>query len=151
MTKATRVVVQQVNPIKDAYNATEKWVKDHKDLLIEVAAIAGGVLAGLACTAVTAGAGAVACMVGAAALIDLAKDSAQDNTHNWGDAFGSLGTGALQGLAGGVGGIVGGKVAAFAAGKLGGLAGTLAGRTSPGAVEGRPARQRDRSQGAATG
>jgi RHS repeat-associated protein len=134
--KYVRVVKQAVNHIKDAYNAAEKWVKDNKDMLIEIAAIAGAVLAGLACTAVTAGAGAVACMVGAAALINLAKDSAQGNIHNWGDAFGSLGTGALQGLAGGVGGIVGGKVAALAVGKLGGLAASVGGRMLSGGVSG---------------
>jgi RHS repeat-associated protein len=134
--KATRVVTQAVDHVKDAYDATEKWVKEHKNVLIEAAAIAGGVLAGLACTAATAGAGAVACMVGAAALINLAKDAAQGHVHNFGDAFGSVGTGALQGLAGGVGGIVGGKIAGLVVGKLGGLAGTVAGRMLGGAITG---------------
>jgi RHS repeat-associated protein len=136
VTKATRVVHETVNHVKDVYDATAKWVKEHKDLLIEVAAIAGGVLAGLACTAATAGAGAVACMVGAAALINLAKDAAQGHIHNWGDAFGSLGTGALQGLAGGVGGIVGGKIAALAVGRLGAFGASIAGRALAGGIAG---------------
>jgi RHS repeat-associated protein len=131
-----RVATKAVNHIKDAYNATEKWVKDHKNLLIEVAAIAGGVLAGLACTAVTAGAGAVACMVGAAALINLAKDAAQGNIHNWGDAFGSLGTGAVQGLFGAAGGVIGGKVAGFVVGKLGSMAANIGGRMLAGGIAG---------------
>ncbi len=136
VTKATRVVQETVNHVKDVYDATAKWVKEHKDALIEVAAIAGGVLAGLACTAATAGAGAVACMVGAAALINLAKDAAQGHIHNWGDAFGSLGTGALQGLAGGVGGIVGGKIAALAVGRLGAFGASIAGRALAGGIAG---------------
>lgn len=134
--KTVRVVKQAASKVKDAYNATEKWVKDHKNLIIEAVAIGGAILAGLACTAVTAGAGAVACMVGTAALINLAKDAAQGNIHNWGDAFGSLGTGAVQGLAGGVGGAIGGKVAGAVVGKLGKFAGTLGGRMLSGGVGG---------------
>jgi len=136
MAKTVRVVHHAVNTVKDAYHATEKWVKEHKNLLIEVAAIAGGVLAGLACTAVTAGAGAVACMVGAAALINLAKDAAQGNIHNWGDAFGSLGTGAVQGLFGAAGGVIGGKVAGFVVGKLGSVAANVGGRMLAGGIAG---------------
>ena len=134
--KTVRAVKQVAHKVKDAYNATEKWVKDHKNLIIEAVAIGGAILAGIACTAVTAGAGAVACMVGAAALINLAKDAAQGNIHNWGDAFGSLGTGAVQGLAGGVGGAIGGKIAGAAVGKLGKFASTLGGRVLSGGVSG---------------
>jgi hypothetical protein len=75
-------------------------------------------------------------MAGSMALINLAKDAAQGNIHNFGDAFGSLGKGALQGLAGAAGGVVGGKLASFAAGKLGGLATSLGGRMLTGALEG---------------
>ncbi len=134
--KTVRVVKQAATKVKDAYSATEKWVKDHKNIIIEAVAIGGGILAGIACTAATAGVGAVACMVGAAAVINLAKDAAQGNIHNWGDAFGALGTGAAQGLAGGVGGAIGGKVAGAVVGKLGKLAGTLGGRVVSGGISG---------------
>jgi RHS repeat-associated protein len=134
--KTIRHVKQVANKVKDVYHATKKWVKDHKNAIIEAVAIGGAILAGIACTAVTAGAGAVACMVGTAAIINLAKDAAQGNIHNWGDAFGSLGTGALTGLAGGVGGAIGGKVAGALAGKLGSYAGSLGGRMLSGGVAG---------------
>jgi hypothetical protein len=76
---------------------------------------------------VTAGAGAVACMIGASALVNLTKDALEGNVHSLGDALGSLGTGALQGLAGGVGGAVAGKLGTMVAGKVGsGLMGRLA-------------------------
>jgi ApbE superfamily uncharacterized protein (UPF0280 family) len=115
----------------------EKWVKENKDLLIDIAAIGGAIVAGLACTAVTAGVGAIACMAGTAALINLAKDAAKGEVNNWGDVFGSLGTGALTGLAGGVGGIVGGKIAGALATKAGSVfAGGLGGRVFGGAVSG---------------
>ena len=97
----------------------QQWAKDHKDLLIEIAAIGVGVLAGLACGAITLGVGAVACMVGAGALINLAKDAAQGNIKNWGDAFSSMGTGAVTGLLGAFGGFVGAKVAGALASKIG--------------------------------
>ncbi|HET6215159.1 MAG TPA: RHS repeat-associated core domain-containing protein, partial [Micromonosporaceae bacterium] len=134
--KTVRVVKKAASKVKDAYNATEKWVKDNKNAIIEVVAIGGAILAGIACTAATAGAGAVACMVGAAAVINLAKDAAEGNIHNWGDGLGSLGTGALQGLAGAAGGAIGGKVASALAGKLGTFAGSLGGRMLSGGVAG---------------
>ncbi|OLB75035.1 MAG: hypothetical protein AUI14_22170 [Actinobacteria bacterium 13_2_20CM_2_71_6] len=134
--KATRVVHQAVNSVKDAYHATEKWVKEHKDLIIEVAAIGAGVLAGLACTAATAGVGAVACMVGASALVNLAKDAAQGHIHSFGDALGSALKGGAQGLLGAAGGVIGGKVAGLVVGKLGGLAASVGGRMLSGAISG---------------
>jgi len=124
---AKRVAKNPVGAIKDAAKATAKFVVKHKDALLEIAAIGGAILAGMACTAVTAGAGAIACMVGASALINLAKDAAQGDIHSVGDALGSLGTGALQGLAGGVGGAVAGKLGTLVAGKVGsGIVGRLA-------------------------
>jgi hypothetical protein len=75
-------------------------------------------------------------MVGAAAIINLAKDAAQGNIHNWGDAFGSLGTGALQGAAGAFGGAIGGRLAGAVAGKLGPMAASLGGRMLAGGVSG---------------
>ncbi|WP_350276525.1 LamG-like jellyroll fold domain-containing protein [Kribbella sp. HUAS MG21] len=126
--KVTKTVKQVANTVKDAHYAAAKWVKEHKDTLIQVAAIVAGVAAGIACTAVTAGAGAVACAVGAAALINLGKDAAQGNIHSFKDALGSLGHGAVQGsigaFTGGVGGIVAGKIA----GALGGFGAKVGGR-----------------------
>ncbi|GIJ44113.1 hypothetical protein Val02_09990 [Virgisporangium aliadipatigenens] len=134
--KVARTAQSAAARVADAYNAAEKWVKENKDLLIDVAAIGGAVLAGLACTAVTAGAAAIACMAGTAALINVAKDAGQGKINNWGDAFGSLGSGALTGLGGGVGGIVGGKIAGALATKLGtSLAARMAGGAFAGGVE----------------
>jgi RHS repeat-associated protein len=134
--KVTRTVKQAANVVKDAHTAAAKWVKEHKDTLIQVAAIVAGVAAGIACTAVTAGAGAVACAVGAAALINLGKDAAQGNIHGVKDALGSLGQGALQGslsiVTGGVGGVVAGKMA----GALGGFAAKVGGRVLQGFAAG---------------
>ncbi|NEN39817.1 hypothetical protein G3V76_24470, partial [Escherichia coli] len=101
---AKRVVKDPIGAVKDAAKATKQFVVTHKDALLEIAAVGVGILAGMACTAVTAGAGAVACMVGASALVNLTTDALEGNVHSLGDALGSLGTGALQGLAGGVGG-----------------------------------------------
>ncbi|MFC0526926.1 RHS repeat-associated core domain-containing protein [Phytohabitans kaempferiae] len=93
--KAVRTVKKAATVVKDAAKATGKWVKEHKDTLIEIAAIGAGILAGLACTAATAGAGAVACMVGAAALVNVAKDYAQGDINSVGDLLTSAGTGGV--------------------------------------------------------
>ncbi|MEV6299127.1 polymorphic toxin-type HINT domain-containing protein [Actinoplanes sp. NPDC051861] len=123
---AKRAVKNPVAAIKDAAKATATFVAKHKDAILEVAAVGLGIVAGLACTFVTAGAGALACMVGASALVNLAKDAAQGNISSFGDALGSLGTGALSGLVGGVGGAIAGKVGTLVAGKLGtGILGRL--------------------------
>jgi hypothetical protein len=34
VTKATRVVQETVNHVKDVYDATAKWVKEHKDRIL---------------------------------------------------------------------------------------------------------------------
>ncbi|WP_410814556.1 LamG-like jellyroll fold domain-containing protein [Micromonospora sp. 067-2] len=134
--KAQRVVKKATTAVRDAANSTTKWVKDHKDVLIEIAAVGGAILAGLACTAVTAGAGAIACMAGTAALINLAKDAAQGDIHSIGDALGSLGTGAVTGLIGGAGGAVAARVGAVVAKKVGtGLVGRLATEAAENGVE----------------
>ncbi|MEH1092231.1 LamG-like jellyroll fold domain-containing protein [Micromonospora sp. CPCC 205739] len=134
--KAHRAVKKAVSNVKDAANATKKWVKEHKDVLIEVAAIGGAILAGMACTAVTAGVGALACMAGAGALINLAKDAAQGDIHSIGDALGSLGTGTVTGLIGGAGGAIASRVGAVVAKKVGtGLAGRLATEAAENGVE----------------
>ncbi|WP_432836895.1 polymorphic toxin-type HINT domain-containing protein [Dactylosporangium sp. CA-092794] len=132
--------VALVKKIADAKQHAVQFVQEHKKAIIEGLAIVGGIAAGLACTAATAGAGAVACMVGASALINLAKDAAEGNIHSWKDALGSAGTGALQGLAGAaggyLGGVVGGKVACWAATKLTGLAVNTFGKIAAGAISG---------------
>jgi RHS repeat-associated protein len=134
--RVVKTVKHVVHRVKDAYHATAKWVKEHKDTLIQVAAIVAGVAAGLACTAVTAGVGAAACAVGAAALINLGKDAAQGNIHGFKDALGSLGQGAIQGslgvVTGGVGGLVAGKVASA----MGGFAAKVGGRMVAGFAAG---------------
>ncbi|MCP2328803.1 RHS repeat-associated protein [Hamadaea flava] len=134
--KVAKTVKAAANKVKDAYHATAKWVKEHKDTLIQIGAIVAGVAAGIACTAVTAGAGAVACAVGAMALINLGKDAAQGNIHGFKDALGSLGQGALQGalsvVTGGVGGVVAGKIA----GALGAFGAKAGGRMIAGFVSG---------------
>ncbi|MFI5936340.1 LamG-like jellyroll fold domain-containing protein [Actinoplanes sp. NPDC051494] len=94
---ATKAVTNPSAAIRDA----KKWAKDHKALLIEVAALGAGIIGGLACSAMTAGVGTVACMVGAAALVNVAKDAAKGDIKNWGDAFQSVGVGAVTGLLGG--------------------------------------------------
>ncbi|WP_344615052.1 LamG-like jellyroll fold domain-containing protein [Dactylosporangium salmoneum] len=134
--RVVRVTKKVVTHVRDAYHATEKFVKDHKNAIIEIAAIGVGIVGALACTAATAGAGAVACMVGAAAVINVAKDAAEGNIHDVGDLARSAGTGALQGLAGGVGGAVGGRLATGVMSKVGPFAATFAGRTLSGALSG---------------
>ena len=134
--KAKRAYAETRQKLADAYQASATWVADHKSLLIEIAAIGVGIGAGLLCGAITLGVGAAACMIGASALINLTKDAAQGNIHNWGDGFASFGTGALQGLGGAAGGLVGGKLAAITAGKLGGIASRLGSRMLLGAIEG---------------
>jgi len=124
--KATRVVKKAAGSIKDAASATKKWAAEHKDTIIEVAAIGGAILAGMACTAATGGAAAVACMAGTSALINLAKDVAQGDIHSVGDALGSLGTGAVTGLAGGAGGLAAGKIGTLVSARVGtGITGRL--------------------------
>ncbi|WP_330186416.1 LamG-like jellyroll fold domain-containing protein [Dactylosporangium sp. AC04546] len=132
--KVKRAVKKAAKNVSDAYHASAKWVKDHKNAIIEIAAIGAGILGGLACTAATGGVGAVACMAGAAALINVAKDAAQGNIHNLGDVFQSAGTGALQGVMGSVGGVVGGRLAVGLVSKLGPFAGSFVGRTLAGGV-----------------
>ena len=122
-----------IENVSKAASAVGEFVAEHKDAIIEGLAIVGGIAAGLACTAATAGAGAVACMVGAAALINLAKDAAQGDIHSFGDAFKSAGIGAAQGLLGAGAGAIGGKIAGAVLGKVG--AG-IAGRALGGAVNG---------------
>jgi len=134
--KAVESVGAVVETVSKAADAVGQFVQEHQDAIIEGLAIVGGIAAGLACTAATAGAGAVACMVGAAALINLAKDAAQGNINSFGDAFKSAAVGGLQGLVGAGAGAIGGKVAGAVVGKLGSFGGKVGGRMLEGAVDG---------------
>jgi RHS repeat-associated protein len=133
LANAKRAVQEKINQVKDAARAAADWIAEHKDTILEVAAIAAAIGAGLACTAITAGAGAVACMVGTAALINVAKDYAQGDIKDWGDLAQSAGTGALTGLGGGAAGIIGGRIASAVGGRLGA---SLFGRAGAGAISG---------------
>ncbi|MEV6304302.1 RHS repeat-associated core domain-containing protein [Actinoplanes sp. NPDC051861] len=121
-----------IETVSKAAATVGEFIAEHKDMILEVAAIAGSILAGLACTAATAGAAALACIAGTAALINLAKDAGQGNIHNWKDALKSAGTGAATGLIGGGAGMVGAKVAGAVATRVAGTAG----RALAGAAEG---------------
>jgi RHS repeat-associated protein len=121
-----------IETVSKAAVAAGQWVMEHKDAILEGLAIVGSIAAGLACAAATAGAGAVACMVGAAALINLAKDMGQGDIKNWKDAAKSAGIGAAQGLMGAGAGAIGAKVAGAVAARGVGLAG----RVAAGAVTG---------------
>ncbi|MEU4218228.1 polymorphic toxin-type HINT domain-containing protein [Actinoplanes sp. NPDC026623] len=134
--KAVEQVGPLVESVSNAAAAVGQFVQEHSDAIIEGLAIVGGIAAGLACTAATAGAGAVACMVGAAALINLAKDAGQGNIHSFGDAFKSAAIGGAQGLLGAGAGAIGGRVAGAMVGRLGSAAGSIGGRMLSGGVAG---------------
>jgi len=134
--KAVEQVGALVENVSKAAEAVGQFVQEHSDAIIEGLAIVGGIAAGLACTAATAGVGAVACMVGAAALINLAKDAAQGDIHSFGDAFKSAAIGGAQGLLGAGAGAIGGKVAGALVGRLGSAAGSIGGRALSGGVAG---------------
>ncbi|GLY92787.1 LamG-like jellyroll fold domain-containing protein [Actinoplanes sp. NBRC 103695] len=134
--KAVASVGAVVENVSKAADAVGQFVQEHQDAIIEGLAVVGGIAAGLACTAATAGVGAVACMVGAAALINLAKDAAQGNIHSFGDAFKSAAIGGATGLLGAGAGAIGGKVAGAVVGKLGSFGGKVGGRLLEGAVDG---------------
>ena len=134
--KATKVVKTAADKVADAYKASAKWVVEHKDTLIEIGAMATGIIAGLACTVATGAVAVGACLVGTSAIINLAKDAAEGNIHSWTDALKSAGSGAEQGLLGIAGGAVGGKIASTVLGKIGGRLLPLAGRVLGGAISG---------------
>ncbi|MFG1606771.1 LamG-like jellyroll fold domain-containing protein [Actinoplanes sp. NPDC049265] len=134
--KAVESVGAVVATVSKAADAVGQFVQEHQDAIIEGLAIIGGIAAGVACGAITLGVGAVACAVGAAALINLGKDAAQGNIHSFGDAFKSAAIGGLQGLVGAGAGAIGGKLAGAVLGKMGGFAGSAGGRALGGAIEG---------------
>ncbi|MEV6636335.1 LamG-like jellyroll fold domain-containing protein [Actinoplanes sp. NPDC051470] len=123
-----------VETVSKAADAVGQFVQEHQDAIIEGLAIVGSIAAGAACTVATAGAGAVACVAGSAALINLAKDAAQGDIDSLGDAVKSAGIGGAQGLLGGGSGLVGSKVAGAVGGRLSGLGGHLISGGVDGAV-----------------
>ncbi|GAA0516934.1 hypothetical protein Ade02nite_84890 [Paractinoplanes deccanensis] len=94
VTTTTRVVTDPVGAARDGY----EWAKENTDTIIEVAAFVTAIAAGSACTLLSGGTAIALCVVGTAAIINLAKDAAQGDVKNYGDAFQSLGTGAITGL-----------------------------------------------------
>jgi RHS repeat-associated protein len=134
--RVARATAKAAARVRDASVAAQKFVKDHKNALIEIAAVGVGILGALACTAATAGAGAVACMAGASALINVVKDAAEGDIHSWGDLARSAVTGAAEGAAGSFGGMVGGKFAVGLSAKLGTVAASFVGRRVLGAADG---------------
>ncbi|WP_204008638.1 LamG-like jellyroll fold domain-containing protein [Virgisporangium aurantiacum] len=134
--KTSRGLKVAGNKLQDGWHASEKWVKDNKNAIIEGVAIGLGVVAGIACTAASGGTLVVACMIGTAAIINLGKDAAQGKIHNAGDAFGSLGMGALQGAAGLFGGALGGKLVGAGLSRFGSGMSSLGGRMFAGAADG---------------
>jgi large repetitive protein len=127
--KVARHVATAVKNVKDAAKAAGKWIKDHKDQIIEVAAIVATVAATIALGPVGG------LLVGIA--INVAKDAATGKIHSLADLGRSLLTGAIVGtigaVTGGVGGAIGGKIAGMVAGKIG--TGILA-RAATGAIGG---------------
>ncbi|MEV6964417.1 LamG-like jellyroll fold domain-containing protein [Hamadaea sp. NPDC051192] len=127
--KAARHVAKAVKNVKDAAKATGKWIKDHKDQIIEVAAIVATVAASVALGPVGG------LLVGIA--ISVAKDAATGKIHSLADLGRSVLSGAITGtigaVTGGVGGAIGGKIAGMVAGKIG--TGILA-RAATGAIGG---------------
>ncbi len=127
--QVARHVKTFVKNVKDAAHKTAKWVKEHKNTLIEVAAVVATVAATVALGPV----GGV--LVGVA--INVAKDAAEGKIHSLSDLGASVVSGAVTGVlgaaTGGVGGLIGGKIAGMVAGKVGA---NLLGRVVSGAVGG---------------
>ncbi|MCP2323337.1 RHS repeat-associated protein [Hamadaea flava] len=127
--KAARHVAKVVKNVKDAAKATGKWIKDHKDAIIEVVAVVATVAATIALGPVGG------LLVGIA--INVAKDAATGKIHSLADLGRSVLSGAITGtigaVTGGVGGAIGGKIAGMVAGKVG--TGILA-RAATGAIGG---------------
>ncbi|MEU8661150.1 LamG-like jellyroll fold domain-containing protein [Actinoplanes philippinensis] len=94
VTATTKVVTDPVGAVRDG----KKWVEKNADTIIEVAAFATAIVAGSACTLLSGGTAIALCVVGTAAIINLTKDAAQGDIKNYGDAFQSLGTGAITGV-----------------------------------------------------
>ncbi|MEV4349019.1 LamG-like jellyroll fold domain-containing protein [Actinoplanes sp. NPDC049596] len=94
VTTTTKVVTDPVGAVRDG----KKWVEKNADTILEVAAFATAIVAGSACTLLSGGTAIALCVVGTAAIINLAKDAAQGDIKNYGDAFQSLGTGAITGV-----------------------------------------------------
>ncbi|MFF5081580.1 LamG-like jellyroll fold domain-containing protein [Actinoplanes sp. NPDC000266] len=92
--KVKQVFTDPAAAIRDA----KEWVQENSDKIIEYAAYAAIIVAGFACMGITGGLASAACFVGTAALINLTKDALQGDIKNYGDAFQSLGEGAVNGL-----------------------------------------------------
>ncbi|MEW9531127.1 RHS repeat-associated core domain-containing protein [Microbispora sp. NPDC049125] len=95
-----------------AVSAAGQWVAQHKAVIVSTVVAIG---VGVACEAVTAGAGSIGCAMLAGAAGHLVADAMQGNIHNVGDALTSAALGAAEGIIGlGIGKAVGAAVEAAA-------------------------------------
>jgi large repetitive protein len=112
--QVVRHVTKVVKKVKDAAKKTGKWIKDHKNAIIEVAAV----VVTIAATVALGPVGGV--LVGMA--VSVAKDAAEGKIHSLSDlgksALSAVATGAIGAMTGGIGGVIGGKVAGAIAGKV---------------------------------
>ena len=102
---ATKVVTDPAAAIRDG----KKWVEENADTIIEVAAFVTAIAAGAACTFLSGGTAIALCVVGTAAIINVAKDYSQGDIKNYGDAFQSVGVGAVTGATSMLGGRIIGR------------------------------------------
>ncbi|WP_157545167.1 LamG-like jellyroll fold domain-containing protein [Hamadaea tsunoensis] len=128
-----RSVTKKLNKLKDAASKAKQWVKEHKDAIIEVAAIALTVVA----TVTLGPVGGL--LVGIA--INVAKDAAQGKIHSLSDFGKSLAVNAVSGtlglVTGGIGGAVAGKLLCGVGAKVGtNLLGRMAVGAASGAISG---------------
>ncbi|KAA9381611.1 hypothetical protein F5972_01920 [Microbispora cellulosiformans] len=121
--------------IRKAVSTAGQWVAEHKTVIVSTIVAVG---VGVACEAVTAGAGTVGCAMLAGAAAHLVSDAMQDSIHSVGDALRSAAIGSLEGLAGaGIGRAIG-AAAKAAAPSIRAAVGGRAGRVTA-AAEGRSA------------
>nr|WP_246421894.1 RHS repeat-associated core domain-containing protein [Nocardiopsis mwathae] len=100
--------------VRTAYRKTSAFVRKHKNTII---ATGVGIAVGAACTAATAGAGAIGCAAlggAASSLVQYQLDTPKDQ---W-SVTGALGATAMGGAFGAAGGAIGGKVASAAANRM---------------------------------
>ncbi|MFK8907391.1 LamG-like jellyroll fold domain-containing protein [Streptomyces sp. YS-3] len=116
--------------VKKAAKATANYVKQHAATIVPIVA---GIAAAVACTALTAGVGAVACAVGAGALINSLGYAMSDGPHTLNGFLGAAAVGAATGLLGAGAGALAGRALGTAVGAV--TRGAVTGAAS-GAAEG---------------
>jgi hypothetical protein len=98
--------------VKKAAKATANYVKQHAATIVPIVA---GIAAAVACTVLTAGAGAVACAIGAGALINSLSYAMSDGPKTLGGFLGAAAVGAATGIIGGGAGALAGRALAGSA------------------------------------